>query len=236
MQDEILKHTKKIYTEVNHPTHTLRQKLTEIVVEILIIVFAVTLSIWLHSLSEHKHEQAEVNSFLKGLHDDLQSDIEHYSRDSVSFAKFRELFKARMPLTRAAIDSSVKAGGKFNSDYSLPQIWCTLQEGRYQGFKSSGKIEFIENDSLKTDILSYYEQVIPEIHRREEDFKQIRIQVMNTMVAGADSDKPIYAISKVSMKMLYAQALPGFDRIIANNNWALIGARTIIAEIDEQLK
>jgi len=30
--------------------------------------------------------------------------------------------------------------------------------GRYEGFKSSGKLETIEDDSLKQKILSYYQQ------------------------------------------------------------------------------
>jgi len=236
MQDEILKHSEKIFKEVNHPTHTFRQKATEVVVEILIIVFAVTLSIWLHSMSEHKHEQAEVRSFLNGLHQDLQSDIEHYTRDSIAFDQFRELFNTRRTLTKASIDSSMKVNTKFNHNYALPQIWCNLREGRYQGFKSSGRIELIEHDSLKTDILTYYEQIIPEIHRMEDDFKQVRIQVMNTMVSGADNIDPVYAITTVPMKLLYAQGQSLFDRVIQNNNWALSSARIINSEIDKNLK
>ena len=38
MQDEILKHTKKIYTEVKNPKDTFGEKVKEIIIEILIIV------------------------------------------------------------------------------------------------------------------------------------------------------------------------------------------------------
>jgi hypothetical protein len=48
MQDEVTKHTRKIFKTIKNPSHTFSEKLKEIVVEILIIVFAVTLSIWLH--------------------------------------------------------------------------------------------------------------------------------------------------------------------------------------------
>ena len=57
MQEEVKKHTKRIYETVKSPNHTFSEKLKEIVIEIFIIVFAVTLSIWLHSWSEHRHEQ-----------------------------------------------------------------------------------------------------------------------------------------------------------------------------------
>ena len=81
MQDEILKHTKKIYKEVKNPKHTVAEKLKEIIVEILIIVFAVTLSIWLHSWSEEKHQRKEAKTFLIGLKEDLKNDqyVEYYS-------------------------------------------------------------------------------------------------------------------------------------------------------------
>lgn len=49
MQDKILKHTEKIYNEIKIQKHSFGEKAKEIIIEILIIVFAVTLSIWLHS-------------------------------------------------------------------------------------------------------------------------------------------------------------------------------------------
>ncbi len=236
MQDEVLKHTKKIYTAVKHPTHSFRHKLTEIVIEILIIVFAVTLSIWLHSLSEHRHEQAVVKSFLKGLQDDLTSDMEHFRRDSISFNNAKNLVIERRGFTKASIDSAMTANPAYNGNYLLPQIWCNLSEGRYQGFKSSGKIELIENDSLKTAILNYYEQTIPEIHRMEEDFKQTRLQVSDAVVSNDPDTKSVYAIFSRPMKILYYQAEVGLNKIIVNNNWALESSSAIIAEIKKSLK
>jgi len=51
------------------------EKVKDILIEICIIVFAVSLSIWLHSWSEHRHEQKEVSEFLDGLKGDLNKDI-----------------------------------------------------------------------------------------------------------------------------------------------------------------
>jgi len=47
MQEEVAKHTEKIYKTIKSREHSLAEKFKEIVIEILIIVFAVTLSIWL---------------------------------------------------------------------------------------------------------------------------------------------------------------------------------------------
>ena len=56
--------------------HSFSEKVKEITFEILIIVFAVTLSIKLHEWSEHRHQQQEVKEFLSDLHEDLKEDIE----------------------------------------------------------------------------------------------------------------------------------------------------------------
>jgi hypothetical protein len=45
MQDEVLKHTEKIYKTAKSAQHSFGEKIREIIIEIFIIVFAVTLSI-----------------------------------------------------------------------------------------------------------------------------------------------------------------------------------------------
>jgi hypothetical protein len=71
---EIAKHTKNIWAVVRSP-HGFWHKVREMLLEIAIIVFAVSMSIWLHSVGEHRHEQAQVKTFLLGLKRDLQSDL-----------------------------------------------------------------------------------------------------------------------------------------------------------------
>ena len=63
MQDEVSKHTKKIFKTMSNKKYSMPEKLKEISIEILIIVFAVTLSIKLHEWSEHRHQQKEVKEF-----------------------------------------------------------------------------------------------------------------------------------------------------------------------------
>jgi hypothetical protein len=46
----------------------------------MIIIFAVTISIWFHNLSEHKHQQEEVKQFLEGLKSDLTRDIKEMKK------------------------------------------------------------------------------------------------------------------------------------------------------------
>ena len=178
MQEEVAKHTKKIYKTLTKPGHTMLEKLKEVAVEIFIIVFAVTLSIWLHSWSDHRHEQKEVGDFLKGLKEDLTKDIamlEHKkSNISQLDSGYQVLLKtANLP---AVINSSLLY---FDVSVIRPAI------GRYEGFKSSGKIGLIENDSLKQLMLVYYEQTIPDLVYGEGFVNSLQVKLLDAQ-AGKD--------------------------------------------------
>jgi hypothetical protein len=157
MQEEISKHTKKIYKTMKGNDHTLKEKIIEIVIEIFIIVFAVSLSIWLHGWSEHRHQQKEVKEFLIDLKDDLKNDSINYNRSLKAAQKNIKDYYFLFRLTSSGIDSLKKAKGQvtFNSTFSTTKI----SSGNYEGFKSSGKIGYIENKKLKSSILQYYQEL-----------------------------------------------------------------------------
>ena len=69
-EQEVIKHTKKVYKIWGSKEHSFRQKVKEFFVEVFIIVFVITLSIWFHNRSEHSKEQEEVKHFLLGLKSD----------------------------------------------------------------------------------------------------------------------------------------------------------------------
>lgn len=236
MQDEITKHTKKIYDTIISPSHIFGEKVKEVIIEIFIIVFAITLSIWLHGWSEHRHQQAEVMEFLEGLEGDIESDIEHYERDSVSFINARKKLVFNNNLTQVRLDSLEKSKSGFKLDYTLPQIWCNFNDGRYEGFKSSGKIELIENKELKANILGYYQQSIPEIHRAEEELKNSRNQVMSIILTQRENESIGHLMISRKMKTVYGLSIEHLDWIIRNHHFALKRAKVINAEIEKMIK
>ena len=78
-EQEVIKHTEKVISIVKDPSHSIWHKIKEFITEILIIVFAISLSIWFHNWSEHRNEQAQVKTFLLGLKNDISSDIHDLS-------------------------------------------------------------------------------------------------------------------------------------------------------------
>jgi hypothetical protein len=56
-------------------------KIGEFIVEIFIIIFAITVSIFFHDRSVLKHQRHETKEFLLGLKQDLATDIEEMNQD-----------------------------------------------------------------------------------------------------------------------------------------------------------
>src|SRR4051812_25535953 len=92
-EQEVIKHTKKIYKIWGGKQHSFWQKVKDFIIEILIIVFAVSLSIWLHDKSETRHQQKEAKEFLNGLREDLLADIHEMSDDKISYLNQGIAFK-----------------------------------------------------------------------------------------------------------------------------------------------
>jgi hypothetical protein len=157
---EVVKHTKKIYHIFgsNSPT---RKKLKEFLLEIFIIVFAVSITIWFHDMAEHRHEQKEVREFLIGLKNDLKNDLTEMQSDRAAFKSQQTALRTLATMytqTAPATDSLRKyINAVFN------QVELLQNSGRYEGFKSSGKLGNIEDTKLQNDILDLYQEMIPSL-------------------------------------------------------------------------
>ncbi|CAM3500462.1 DUF6090 family protein [Aquirufa ecclesiirivi] len=229
MQEEIIKHTKKIYSEMNNKKHSFSEKVKEVLTEILIIVFAVTLSIWLHSWSEENHQQKDAKSFLIGLKDDLQNDILNLEETKKILNKTQQQVLFNLHLTPEKLDSIRANHQQINSGTNF--INTLVNNGRYEGFKSSGKINNIENQNLRNTILSYYQQTIPQIALVEGAYEKLTSRYVDLLMDG-DED-----IDKTILKKKTKIILSGIDNFTQYNQKtyedAIKQAKNIIQEIDK---
>ncbi|CAN5744175.1 hypothetical protein BH10BAC2_BH10BAC2_45920 [soil metagenome] len=174
MQDEVIKHSKKIFETAKNPSHSFSRKLKEIIVEIFIIVFAVSLSIWLHSWSEHRHEQKEATKFLIELKEDLSQDIKLLIDNKQTAGKLDSNFRYILSLKKDQANDSI-----LGSYTDIVSFSTNFNSGRYEGFKSSGKIGTIENDKLKNNILTYYQQTIPNLIIEANFMNNEQMKILN---------------------------------------------------------
>ena len=159
-EQEVIKHTKKVFGlwKTNNPAW---HKIGDFILEIFIIVFAITVSIYFHDRSELRHQRHETKEFLLGLKEDLKTDIEEMNQDKSSFKQSEKAFAY---ITGRKLDQSLSPdtirkyyGWIFNTTGLVPN------SGRFEGFKSSGKIGTIENKELQNNIMDLYQENIPNL-------------------------------------------------------------------------
>ena len=78
---EVIKHVKAAIEAARDKKKSWKHKLREIVLEVTIIVFAVSLSIWLHGWAEGLKDRKEEREFLVGLKQDLEADLKEMRSD-----------------------------------------------------------------------------------------------------------------------------------------------------------
>jgi hypothetical protein len=146
-EHEISKQAKAVYTVWTNPHMKWKEKVIEITIEVAIIVFAITLSLMVEK------------DFLIDLKTDLGSDLLQEADDSASYALMRTgwnyFYKCGINGKIADKDSLDKYGFKlFNTTIFISN------NSRFEGMKSSGQLNVIENKKLLNLILDLYQYKI----------------------------------------------------------------------------
>jgi hypothetical protein len=158
-EHDLTKHTKAIVNTIKDPGKSWKHKLGDILIDIAIIVFGITLSLMVERWRENAHEKVIEEKFLLGLRVDLQNDILQLKSDSASYY---DLNNGWHYLRNAGIHKSI-----LNRD-SLLKYTNTLtntteflpNNSRFEALKGSGQLNVIENDSLQNLILDLYQNRI----------------------------------------------------------------------------
>jgi hypothetical protein len=158
-EEKIIQHSANALHVLQNKGTGWRKKLREFFVEILIIVFAVSITLLLHNWNDERHEHRLEREFLAGIKSDLDSGSVDLEGAVASFQSNLDYFiKVRQQLTThqfnaAYIDSNSWELG--NTSYFVFDI------GRFEAFKSSGYLRLIENQTLLKDLMTLYTITIP---------------------------------------------------------------------------
>jgi hypothetical protein len=230
---EIAKHTKQVLAVVASKEHRGWHKVREMLLEMVTIVFAVTLSMWLHSWGAHQHEQKQVKDFLVGLRDDLNSDIRQLEGVIVEQRKLDTIYAGL---------SALPAGGTpdeaFDKAYAkVPENAFLLpQRGRFEGFKSSGKLTNIENAVLLEKIVKLYEFDIPKVSLSfggwDSRHKKLHAYI-EEQLTGADTPEVRYQILTTPKGKRLLALMQAHPQLYERYAIVLKRAGEIITEIDK---
>lgn len=233
---EVIKHTKKIHTILKSKQHSWWHKLKEFLIEIFIIVFAVTITIWFHDLSEKRHKQHDVKEFLSGLKTDLQRDITELEADRKGYVKTTHAFAYINGIgfnQKPHVDSV-----KYYSNWFYNEVGFVPNDGRFEGFKSSGRIGDIEDIELQNDIMDLYQENIRALVSSTGFFSERKSKLVDYLTKNlkqeSDSTNNLSAIMATDEARNICRNLYFTEEIIERYDICIAKSKKIIEAIEKE--
>jgi hypothetical protein len=234
---EVIKHTKKA-SRIFRSDSTLVHKVKEFLLEIFIIVFAVGITIWFHDMAEHRHQQGEVKEFLIGLKNDLSNDVTEMQADKAGYRHQQAAFHYFGFMKADDVGTSDSLKKYTNAIFNKVEL--IQNNGRFEGFKSSGKIGNIENKRLQNDILDLYQELIPSVLNATQWYNLHKDRLSILVEQNARIDKVqkrllIEDVMELDQARIISSSLRGFpSEIIKRYDACISRINDIVAAIDAE--
>lgn len=226
MQEDIIKHMKRAIAVVNDPNSSLWKKAREILLEVAVIVFAVSVSISLHTWNTNRQQRTEVKEFLADLKEDLNKD-----KKNLIVEKGR-LEEAMQAIAQIRSLTPAKLANIQMMNLTVHLINRKTFSGNYEGFKSSGKIGFIRNKGLKNAVLSYYQESMPSLDQIEQFRNKQGVEIIE--LVGESNMKPHqFSNPRVRTKLGFVEQAT--HSLIESYKICIGQAELITAEIEKEL-
>jgi hypothetical protein len=170
-EEKVIQHTENILHTVGNKKLTWRAKVKEVVLEICIISFAVSLTLFLHNWNDGLHERRLAREFLAGIRQDLKIDS---ARLAYQIGFFKPIVHYYGELRREILENKIDAAyADTNSSNLAVDAHFHFDNGRFESFKSSGYLRLIENQKLSTDLTNLFTVYLPtEVDRDREFFSK----------------------------------------------------------------
>ncbi len=212
-----------------------KEKVKKAVTEVFIIVFGVSISIWLNDERAYFVQQRDVKAFLQGLKSDLTYDIAEMNKDIMSYQGQKATFE---------FISSIKKGGKIeraefvkHDDWLLSSTRLFQNNGRFEGFKSSGKISSIEDPQLQTAIMDLYQEDIPILLNSTDGYLDSKKYFLDFIVKNrkrtSDTTSNLLEILTYDEAFFISQRLSETDEVIERYSTCINKMEFIVAKINK---
>jgi hypothetical protein len=201
-EEKIIHHTKKAIA-VLHNQDTIIEKIKDFFGEIIIIIIAVSITLAFHNWNEERHEKEIARDFLTGISADLKASAANLKKSVTQYQPTIDYYEhVWKQMNYGKIDAKyvdTSSGFLRNTNYFV------FDDSRFEGFKSSGYLRLIKNDTLLKKLVTLYSIAMPFerdadinfFHSRAEDFnKYIGINADidasgNIMVAKLLTQRPV---------------------------------------------
>jgi hypothetical protein len=234
----VAKHTRKIFKVWGSPNQNIRHKIGEVLIEIGIIVFAITLSLYLERWREHQHEREIEKQFLLGLKADLGNDIKQQAGDSLTYV---QLISSWRYLRVAGQENRNLPGDSIlpRQDFLFTKIVFIPNDSRFEALKSSGELGVLGDPALQNKILDLYQYKIRVLLSASESFTALQsnqlipflLEILKFQPNGFSNLNEVLQMPRMQNYLLFANYA---QQIINRYHDVMEQSRDIIAAIDRQ--
>ncbi len=170
-EQDVINRIKNILKHSRNNKNSFWKKVREIILEILIIVFAVSISIWFQNLNIKKVNKRTEKEFFKDLIVDLKKDVVEWKKEKDFYINQIAILDYQICLGEQK--NNCNAVKKEFDSYSLiiPK-YTPVHNSYFDAAKSSGIFSIISNKELLIEIVNYYQEAIPFIKSQKAVFNE----------------------------------------------------------------
>ncbi len=232
--------TKKIFKKIkkNIPENNLKKNILKFFTDVSVVVIGIMLSLWFNDMISNYNQQKEVKSFLLGLKKDFERDILEIRDDMIGYVNQGKTFRYISSLKKGEIAS--RDSIRKNQEGLFNFVGLLTNDGRYEGFKSAGKLGNISDYELQNDIVNFYQEDLRSLLMSTNGYIETKQKFINYLnenrIRVTDSTSNIKEVVSRDNMVYLAQKLASTDEILERYENCVKKMQKIIDRIKETYK
>jgi len=137
--------------------------------EIFLVVIGILIALWLNNLNNNQQNRIKEISILNGLKEDMIADIIDFQINKTGY----QAIITSADLILEMLESATSYNDSLDRHFALTGCWpkSILHRSSFDVLKSKG-LDLISNDTLRLEILHYYDQTLTSIHIWETEYSR----------------------------------------------------------------
>lgn len=238
-EEKLIEHTGNVVEIIKDKSLSWKQKAKRFAEEIIVIVIAISLTLLFHNWNDARHEKKIAREFLSGIVTDLNGTADDLENSLKSFQPTIDYYDT---VWKQIMSNTIKPlFTDSNSDYLRNTSYFVFDDGRFQGFQSSGYLRLIENQDLLKHLVTLYTVHMP--FERDADINMFRtretdynVYIGTKAVTDSNGIRLSGLLKDQAVKYQISRYVEYFDERKRHKQWLIKKIREMATEIEMDLE
>lgn len=238
----LIKHGLKLSRAINSSTNGWWSKTRTIVIEILIIVFAVSATLYMERWRENQHNLHLEKEFLTDLKEDITIKMNELRKDSANFGNTIYMIGFLSGSGRGEMPFEIDSVKRYFYIITHSYYYLNPNDAIFESIKYSGKLNVIRNKQLRTSLLELYQQLLPALQTLMNQFYYPSLAKMDDFIIKNKVEKnkvdnlPQLLKNEPELSNLLENLLRGYEITRNGYNRVINLNRKLLLQIEAELK